>query len=266
MPSNKLKVAFKNRDVVVGPWCIIPSPSLMNVIAASGMDFVIIDMEHGPHSFENAENMIRAAEVENCTPIVRVSKNDESLILNALDIGAHGVIVPHIESKEDAERAISYAKYHPLGQRGFSPFTRAGKYSLLNVKEHSALQNANTMIILLLEGKQGILNLDEILSIDDINNKVDLIYIGAYDLSQAVGYPGQVDHPIVREEMEKCISKIKKKNIAVGGYVAKDRNDIKWMCEMGMQFITLLPDCTVIFHAFESLHRDFCALKDELRK
>jgi 4-hydroxy-2-oxoheptanedioate aldolase len=266
MPSNKLKVALKQGNVVAGPWCVIPSPSLINVIAVSGMDFVIIDMEHGPHSFESAENMIRAAEVEDCTPLVRVSKNEESLILNALDIGAHGVIVPHIQSKEDAERAISYVKYHPLGQRGFSPFTRAGAYSLLNVKEHSAVQNANTMVILLLEGKEGISNLEEILSIDDINNKVDLIYIGAYDLSQAVGYPGQVDHPLVREKMERCIIKIKKKNIAAGGYVAKDLSDIKWMLEMGMQFITLLPDCAVIFHAFESLHNDFCNLKDELRK
>lgn len=266
MPENKLKIALKNGSVVAGPWCVIPSPSLINVIAASGMDFVIIDMEHGPHSFENAENMIRAAEVENCTPIIRVSKNDESLILNALDIGAHGVIIPHIESKEDAEKAISYAKYHPMGQRGFSPFTRAGKYSLLNVKDHSNLQNANTMIILLLEGKEGLSNLDDILSIEDIKNKVDLIYIGAYDLSQAVGYPGQVDHPLVREEMEKCIKKIKAKNIAVGGYVAKDKDDMKWMCELGMQFITLLPDCTVIYHAFESLCNDFSILQDKLEQ
>lgn len=261
MPVNKLKTALKNGSVVTGPWCVISSPSLINVIAASGMDFVIIDMEHGPHSFESAENMIRAAEVENCTPIIRVSKNDESLILNSLDIGAHGVIIPHIESKEDAEKAISYVKYYPLGQRGFSPFTRAGKYSLSNVKEHSNVQNANTMVILLLEGKQGISNLDKILSIENISDKIDLIYIGAYDLSQAVGFPGQVDHPLVHEEMKKCIIKIKKKNIAVGGYVAKDKNDIKWMCEMGMQFITLLPDCTVIYHAFESLYNEFSYLK-----
>lgn len=250
-----LKDSLKKGKVVYGPWCVIPSPSTINVIAATGVDFVIIDMEHGPHSFETAEDMMRAAEVEGCAAIVRVAKNDESLILSALDIGAAGVIVPHIESRQDAEEAISYAKYFPVGERGFSPFTRAGGYSLNDVRDHAAKQNNKTMIILLLEGKGGVNNLDDILSIKDIRKKIDVIYIGAYDLSQAIGYPGQVDHPEVRKQLEVCIKKIRGKGIAAGGYVAKNDSDIRWMTELGMQFITLMPDCTILFHAFESFYR-----------
>ncbi|OPY80336.1 MAG: 4-hydroxy-2-oxo-heptane-1,7-dioate aldolase [Syntrophorhabdus sp. PtaU1.Bin058] len=250
-----LKDSLKKGKVVYGPWCVIPSPSTINVIAAAGVDFVIIDMEHGPHSFETAEDMIRAAEVEGCTAIVRVAKNDESLILSALDIGAAGVIVPHIESRQDAEEAISYAKYFPVGERGFSPFTRAGGYSLNDVRDHAVKQNGKTMIILLLEGKGGVNNLDDILSIKDIRKKIDVIYIGAYDLSQAIGYPGQVDHPEVRKQLEACIKKIRGKGIAAGGYVAKNDSDIRWMTELGMQFITLMPDCTILFHAFESFYK-----------
>lgn len=262
--NNNLKKSLKNGNVMIGPWCTIPSSSVVNVIASTGLDFVIIDMEHGPHSFEIVEDMIRAAETENCAPLVRVAKNDEALILNALDIGAHGVVIPHIESKEDAELAISYAKYHPLGKRGFSPFTRAGKYSLRNVKNHSELQNERTLVILILEGKKGLDNLDDILSIENIREKIDVIYIGAYDLSQAVGFPGQVDHPEVRKNLEICIRKIKESGIAAGGYVAKNRQDMSWMVNMGMQFITLLPDCTILFHAFESLYNDFCKIKSNL--
>jgi len=261
-----LKTRLNNGDVIIGPWCTIPSSSTINVIAAAGVDFVIIDMEHGPHTFESVDDMIRAAEAEGCSPLVRVAKNDEALILNALDIGAHGVIIPHIESRREAEQAISYAKYYPLGSRGFSPFTRAGRYSLHNVKSHSKTQNQKNMVILLLEGIEGVNNLDEILSIDDIKNKVDIIYIGAYDLSQAAGHPGQVDHPEVRKLLKTCTEKIKKIGLAAGGYVAKDKADMLFMRGMGMQFITLLPDATILYHAIESLCEDSKSLNGKGQK
>lgn len=255
--SKNFKKMLKSGKVLYGPWCVIPSASVINVIASTGVDFVIIDMEHGSHTFETVEDMVRAAETEGCAPIVRVAKNDEALILNALDVGASGVIVPHIESKKDAERAISYAKYHPLGTRGFSPYTRAGRYSLLNVEDHARKQNEETAVILLLEGRQGVENLSNILAIKNIKDKIDAIYIGVYDLSQAFGFPGQVDHPEVREKLSISIRQIREKGIAAGGYVAKDDSDIEWMAKIGMQFITLMPDCTILYHAFESIYRQF---------
>lgn len=258
---NNLKQKLKSGELVVGPWCVIPSPSVSQIIASSGLDFIIIDMEHGPHDYRTMEDMIRACEIEGCSPVVRVPKNDEAFILRALDIGAHGIIIPHIESPQDAEFAISCSKYFPLGKRGFSPFTRAGGYSLNNVKNHSERQNEFTLVILLLEGIEGINNIDNILRIKDITEKVDVIYIGAYDLSQAIGFPGQVDHPEVRRKLKECIDKIKSSGIAAGGYVAKSGEDFSWMVEMGMQFITVLPDCTVIYHAFETLVQEFSRLK-----
>lgn len=261
--SSVMKERLKRGDAVCGPWCTIPSATVINVIASAGADFVIIDMEHGAHSFQLVEDMIRAAEVEGCTPLVRVAKNDEVLILQALDIGAHGVIVPHIESKEDAELAISYSKYYPIGERGFSPFTRVGNYSLHNVKNHSQKQNDETMVILVVEGKKGIKSLDQILNLDKLHDKLDAIYIGAYDLSHAVGFPGQVDHPEVRNTLELCINKIRKSGIAAGGYVAKNKEDMQWMCAIGMQFITILPDCTILFHALEPLFNDFRDVKSK---
>ena len=259
-----LKERLKDGEVVIGTWCILPSTSVVNVIGSSGFDFVIIDMEHGPHTFQTVEEMIRAAEVENCTPLVRVAQNNEALILNALDIGSHGVVVPHIESKLDAQAAVSYAKYYPLGKRGFSPFTRAGRYSLDNVKNHGRLQNEKTLVTLMLEGKEGVENLEEILAIQGIKNKMDVIYIGVYDLSQSLGIPGQIDHPKVRKCLADCIKKIRSRGISAGGYVAKNKKDIAWMSDMGMQFITVLPDSAVIFQAFKSIYSDFCKIKPHL--
>ncbi|MCX6692464.1 MAG: aldolase/citrate lyase family protein [Methanoregula sp.] len=158
MIKNPLKIRLKNGEIVAGPWCVIPSATVTDIIAKTGTDFVIIDMEHGAHSFESVENMIRAAENEGCSALVRVAKNDEDHILHALDIGAGGVIIPHIQSRKDAEAAVSAAKYHPLGSRGFSPYTRAGGYSRHNIEKHCSIQNDKTIVCLILEGKDGIEN------------------------------------------------------------------------------------------------------------
>ena len=258
MPKdNKIKKRLRNGEAVLGSWLVMPSADVVNVIASTGLDFIIIDMEHGPHSYTTAADMIRAAETEDCSPLLRVSKNEESLILKALDLDVHGVIVPHIESKYDAQNAILYSKYYPQGQRGFSPYTRAGRYSMHNISDHSSVHNNESMVILILEGKKGIEELDDILNIKNIKSTIDVIYIGAYDLSQALGMPGKVDHPEVKGHMEECVKKIRGKGLAAGGYVAKSKEDMIWMYGIGMQFITLLPDCTVLYHAYENLKNDF---------
>jgi len=261
---NALKNKLKTKQIVFGPWCIIPSATVIDIIASTGVDFVIIDMEHGCHDYETVENMIRAADSKGCGSLVRVLENNEGFILRALDLGATGVIIPHIESKKDAEKAISYTKYSPLGSRGFSPFTRAGGYSLNNVKLHSEKQNKENVLILLIEGIGGIKSIEDILTIENIEEKVDGIYIGAYDLSQSFGMPGEVDHPQIKAEMDKIIKKVNKKGIAAGGYVAKNDNDVKWMVNLGMQIITLLPDCTILYHAIEERYGTIKKMKGEI--
>ena len=257
--ANILKKKLKKGEVVLGTWSIMPSASTLNVIASSGLDFVIIDMEHGPMNFETVEQMVVVSESENCTPLVRVAARDEKLILKALDIGAHGVVVPHISQVKDAKESISFIKYSPEGIRGFSPFTWAGGYSLDNVAEHAQRENKETLSILMIEGMNGIKNLDRIIETPGI----DVVYVGAYDLSQSLGLPGQVDHPRVREELAGCIKKIRARGIASGGYVAKNAEDIRWMCDMGMQFITYLVDTTVLYHAFNDICLKFRGIKDE---
>lgn len=250
---NVLKQRLKNGEIVFGPWCVVPSAPLLNIISASGMDFAIIDMEHGPTDYRIAEDMVRAAESENCSPVIRVGQRNESDILKALDIGAQGLLVPHIESREDAADTIRFSKYFPQGERGFSPYTRAGGYGYLGIENHAENENEETLIGIILEGKEGIDNMDSILETDHL----DFVYVGAYDLSQAMGMPGQVQHPAIKKEMERCIRKIRDRGIAAGGYVAKNSEDIKWMKDIGMQFITCLPDTAVIFHAFHDLMQEF---------
>ncbi len=226
--------------MVIGPWCTIPSPQLANVLSASGMDFVILDREHGPLSMETISTMVMACEAENCTPLVRVRNNEASEILNALDSGAHGIIVPHIETAADAQKAVSFIKYPPAGQRGFSPYTKAGLYQ--GGKGYTSKANQETMVILIVEGQKGLEELDKIIAIPGI----DVIYIGAYDLSQTLGIPGEIHSVKVKEQIEKAVSKIIAKNIVAGSFVAKTKEDIDWLKKIGVRFITTWVDANLI--------------------
>lgn len=244
--KNKLKQKLKEGKVVFGPWCITPSAAITDIISKSGMDFIIIDKEHGCMSFETTEDMIKSAELNGCSPIIRTSSINKVEILKSLEIGIHGILVPDVEVTYDANFIVKFSKYHPEGSRGFSPYTRAGGYSAFGIKEHTKKQNKETLVGIIIEGEMGLRNIDSILEVKGI----DLVYIGAYDLSQSLGIPGDVENPIIKKKMEECIKKINDKNIAAGGYVAKNKEDIKWMKDIGMQFITCLPDVTQIYHTF----------------
>ncbi len=248
-----LKQRLKRGDVVFGPWSVISSGAVMNIVSSAGFDFVIIDLEHGPTSFETAEEMVRAAQSEGASPIIRLGHISEEHILKSLDIGADGVLTAHVETAGDALEVVALSKYHPLGRRGFSPYTRAGGYSGGDITEHAKQQNEETLVGVILEGKKGIEALDAVLKTEHL----DLVYIGAYDLSQALGMPGEVGHPKIRKYMEKCVRRIHDAGIAAGGYVAKNADDMAWMVDIGMQFVTYLPDCTALYTALRAAVEDF---------
>lgn len=260
--KTPLKQRLKVGEVVFSPWCVISSGSVMNIIASAGFDFVIIDLEHGSVSFETAEEMCRAAQSEQASPIIRLGQISEEHILRSLDIRAEGLLVAHVVTPEDARNVVGLSKYYPIGKRGFSPYTRAGKYSGGDITEHARRQNEKTLVGVILEGKKGIENIDAVLETEHL----DLVYIGAYDLSQTLGMPGQVGHPEIRKNMERCIRKIRDAGIAAGGYVAKSEEDMAWMVDIGMQFITYLPDCAVFHNAMCSGVKDFQKIINQRRK
>jgi 4-hydroxy-2-oxoheptanedioate aldolase len=244
LKPNKLKKILKSGKGCIGTWSIMPSASLANVMAVAGFDFVIIDMEHGPASFETAEDMVRALENESCTPLIRVPSNNDSDILRALEIGAHGVVVPQIETPQQAKNVISATKHAPIGHRGMSVFTRSSGYYAVGQKGRTDKENEETMIVLLVEGVKGINNLDKIAKIGSI----DVIYIGTYDLSQSLGIPDKTDSPKIVKEVEKCIKLIRSNGIAAG-VLAQTQNDIEQWLKMGVQFIPYLVDCGIYYQA-----------------
>jgi len=244
LKKNHLKKALQDGKVIFGPFLKFTDPAVVEIMGFAGFDFVIIDAEHGPISMQNAQNMIRAAETVNITPVIRVSDNDEALILRALDIGAQGIEIPKINSRYDAERAVKSLKYFPQGERGVCRYVRAAKYSSMDKFEYFKSANNETIIIAHIEGLEGINNLDKILSVSGI----DIIFIGPYDLSQSLGIPGEVNHPLVTEKMKEVILKCKKNKIAVGTFADDIVAAKKWI-SLGVQYMSFSVDVGILYKA-----------------
>ena len=249
--KNNLKEKLKNGRTVVGTWSSLSSPNVINVLGTTGLDFVVIDMEHGSMSFETVENMVRAAEAAGISPIVRTWGDDGQTLLRALETGTQSLMVPHVKSAEDADRIAKVCKYFPDGNRGLSPYTRVHNFTHENIDKSLQKANEETLVGILVEGKEGLANLEEIVQVSGI----DLIYLGLFDICQSVGLPGQVNHHDVIAEVEHCQEIIKSNGIAPGA-MATDIDYVKMLKEKEYQFIAYLNDAAGLRQVFKAAIND----------
>ena len=243
LKNNNIKTKLLNGSPVLGTWNTLSSPLLTEALALSGLDFQIIDLEHGPFILDKIHLHVSACENSlNCSPLVRIPSNEDWMALQVLDQGAHGLVVPHIETRVDSEKFIKSMKYFPLGQRGFTPFSKAGGFNNKNSSDYVSYANESLLSVVIVESKEGLERLDEIVEIDG----VDVVYFGAYDISQALGYPGEAKHPEVVRSIQKGVELVSRKGKFSGGFVPQSKDDIKWLLDMGMRFITYEVDSSMI--------------------
>ena len=221
---------------VFGPFSKSTDPAFIEIMGYSGFDFVILDMEHGPNGLLNMQNLIRAAQLTNIVPIVRVKEDNRSLMANVLDIGAAGIQVPHVKCAEDVKEIINMTKFSPLGSRGMCRFVRSADYSFINGKDYFKYAN-ESLIIIQIEGKEGVENLDSIIN----QGGFDILFVGPYDLSQSLGVPGQIEHPLVEKTINEIVKKCKEKNIVVGNFNDDAQMAKKWI-KLGMKYISYSVD------------------------
>jgi len=247
--TNRLEMldTFKKRladgEVVFGPFMKTGDPAFVEIAGYAGFDFVILDMEHGPVSFENLQNLIRGAIIAGTVPIVRTTDSSETCVSRALDLGAMGIQIPQVQTADEAKSCVSAAKFYPSGKRGVCRFVRAAGYSTIPRDEYFASAN-NALVILQLEGKKAIQNIDEILDVEGI----DIIFIGPYDLSQSMGYPGQVSHPAVIKKMRQIVDNTRKRGIVVGTFT-DTMEAVKIWKEAGVQYISYSVDVGIFTEA-----------------
>jgi 2-keto-3-deoxy-L-rhamnonate aldolase RhmA len=207
--ANSLVERLKTKPTLMGMQCFTGSAALVEIIGYSGFDWVSIDMEHSTVNFSDVENLVRAAQVAGTLPLVRVMDNQPDLIMKALDAGAAGVIVPHVQKAADLKRALASARYYPDGERGKCGQVRSFHYGADGVawKDHWKKANQDVIVMPLVEEKEGMENLDEILAVDG----VDVFWIGIGDLAQSYGVPGanMANEPLKSVALE-AIAKAKK--------------------------------------------------------
>jgi len=232
MRKNLTKDKIKEGKKAYGVFVPMSCPTIVEIIGHIGFDFVILDAEHSPISAESCEHMVRAADCVSITPIIRVGVNIRQNILRYLDIGALGVLMPQINSKAEVETVIESVKYPPEGRRGLAG-VRAANYGLTgSLDAYVKEANRETMVIVQVETMQAIDNLKEILAVPG----TDVIFIGPSDLSSAMGYPGQVNHPEVQKMIVYLVDEIRKAG-KVAGTVAHDLDALRRCKERGFQYI-----------------------------
>jgi len=206
-----LKQKLRNRELTIGSWITLGHPSIAEIMAKAGYDWLTVDMEHSAITMHQAQQLIQVIELCGCVPLVRVGNNDPNLIKRVMDAGAHGVVVPMVNTREDAEQAVASVKYPPIGFRGVG-LARAQGYGT-SFEEYKQWNDDESIVIVQIEHIKAVENLEEILKVDG----VDGFIIGPYDLSGSLGVPGEFDHPDVVAALEK-VKEISTRLNALSGF------------------------------------------------
>jgi 2-keto-3-deoxy-L-rhamnonate aldolase RhmA len=236
---------MEEKKVLIGTWLFLNDVGVAEIIAGCGFDFVIIDMEHSPTGFGNLRNLLLSLE-KKTIPFVRLKSNTPEFISSILDLGPCGIIIPRINTVEDAQTAVRNSKYFPIGQRGHGPI-RVSEYK----KEYSQfLDSANfkQLLWIQIESKEAVENIHEIKRVKGI----DGIFIGVGDLSQSLGHLGQSEHPDVTEKISYVLSSLKDTGLMIASNCGEKR--MKKFLDEGMQIFTVGADFRFVIKGAESYY------------
>jgi len=226
MKENSMKQKLARGDVVIGTWVrYLGCNALIQMVAQSGFDFVYIDMEHSSMSIETVADLCSTAQLCRLVPIVRPAGKQPHLISRPLDGGAMGLLIPHVDTAEEARTVVRHAKYHPLGERGMNLVGVHTGFSAPDGQRFIETMNRESLIIVQIESKKGIDNIDEILAVEGIDGAV----IGRSDLSQDLEIPGQTRHPKVLECVERMIDACKAHGAYPGLLVSEIKSAKEWI-------------------------------------
>ena len=257
----KLKEKIKNKLPVFGTFNTLGSVSISKLIAASGLDFQILDLEHGPFDLSNiyqhvcASHSVSTIKDGGCELLVRNPNIDRYSILQCMDQGADGLVTPHFEGLSDLYSVVKFASYPPKGDRSFSPYTNSGNYGGIPASEIVSSSNLSKTFVFIVESLKGINELPSILKV--FPEYADVIYIGAYDLSADMGFHGQPRHPNVIQKIQEALKLCLAHSVSVGAYVPKSIGEVEELLDLGFTFITYNVDSRLLFGNYRDFANHF---------
>jgi 2-keto-3-deoxy-L-rhamnonate aldolase RhmA len=237
MLKNTVKERMKQGKASVGLISNLASHHLTEIFGIAGFDYIIFDLEHSTISEETLEGLVRTAKLKGLIPMARVRENNARLVLGVLDAGCLGVMIPQVESKEEAQEAVESTKYRPLGKRGINWKTVAGEWGALEPAEYIKAANENILTLIQIETVKGFENVEEIVKVEGI----DAIMTGPSDLSASMGYPGNPEHEDVKKAIGKIISVAKDAGIASGGAASANKEMMAKAQNNGVLLFTVNP-------------------------
>ncbi|MBM3470082.1 MAG: aldolase [Armatimonadetes bacterium] len=239
MFTNPLKSRLAQGLPAVGHWISIPSPSVVELLAAFEMDWLLLDMEHGPANTETVEDLLRAMKGTGVTPLVRVVANDVGVIKQALDRGAYGVIVPLVNTPEQAQAAVAAAKYPPEGIRGVAG-SRVNRFGA-DLPDYFARWNSQVVVICQIETTEALASVNEIAATPG----VDVLFVGPNDLSANLGCFRQFDNPEFKAAVERVLAATRRHGIAAG-YMASNAEEALERLAQGFRFVAAGSDTRLL--------------------
>lgn len=235
--KKSVKRQLAEGELTLGSWITLGHPAIAEIMAASGFEFVVVDLEHSVIGIAEAANLIRVIDLAGASPLVRTTSNDPDQIKRVMDAGAHGVIVPMIKSAEEARRAVDAVYYPPRGTRGVG-LARAQGYGT-TFPEYCRWLEQEAVVIVQIEHIDAVRDLDEILSVDGVDGYI----IGPYDLSASMGLAGQLDHPSVVAALRRVgeVAALRRKSGGVH-LVEPDPAKLSALIDQGFTFIVYSVD------------------------
>lgn len=250
IPVNHFKHAIEAGQLQIGLWAQLASNNVTEVIAGAGYDWLVIDAEHAPNVLTTVNSQLQAAQGGSAHPVVRVPWNDMVAIKSYLDIGAQSLLVPYIDTAEQARNTVAYTRYPPRGLRGYSAASRASLFG--RVKDYPLVYERELCLILQIETPLGLKNIEEIAAVDGVTG----LFIGPGDLSATLGHLGNPKHPEVVALIEDAIRRL----AACGkpsGILAADVEMALRFIECGCVFAAVGSDLGILARGSEQLLAKF---------
>jgi 2-keto-3-deoxy-L-rhamnonate aldolase RhmA len=245
--ANRVKEMLARGEPTVGHWLSLASPALAELLASFGMDWLMLDTEHGPASYETVEDIIRAVRPTPAVPLVRVHDGQHSTIKKVLDRGAMGVLVPLVESAEQARAIVAACKFPPEGTRGIAG-TRASRFGL-DLKAYVESWNRDVIVGVQIETRPGVEQVEAIAAVPGI----DLLFVGPNDLSAGLGVFQQFERPEFRQAVERIRRAADARGLATG-YMAFDAASTVQKVEEGFRFVAVGTDARLLAAAAQQTY------------
>jgi len=250
VPANHFKRAIKAGRSQIGLWCSLASNVSVEIVAGSGFDWLLLDTEHSPNELPMVYSQLQAVMENRVQPIVRPAWNDQVLIKRFLDAGVQTLLIPMIQTVEEAEQAVASTRYPPRGVRGFASASRSSRFG--RVKDYHTRCEEEICVLVQIETRLGLDNLEAIAAVEG----VDGVFIGPGDLSAGLGYLGDQGNPAFRPVVEDAMRRIKAAGNAPG-ILTGDEALARRCIELGCLFTAVGSDSGILARSSEQLAAKF---------